>query len=190
MQKLIIDIVGLAGSGKSRLCSFLAETYGFELYRPSDALRKYAKLHGRELNGRQDYIDIHHELIENDPMAIIEPVIVSTATKICLDGMRAPLPFLELREKFGAHLIYLDCPDEIRLQRMQNDTSRDAHRQPPTMESLLADEAPDMQNPNRNLPNMVEMKQLAEYSIDASKPFDEVQAQTREFINQLLISET
>lgn len=187
-NKLIIDIVGLAGSGKSRLCAALSEQFGLEMYRPSDALRRYAAAHGIELRHRQDYIDIHHTIIADDPLVIIEPVMSSPSERIIMDGMRAPIPFLRLRESYGAVLIYLDCPDEIRLKRIQSDTSRDAHRQALTLEALRADEAPDMSNPDRNLPNMIEMKQLADHVIDASKPADEVLAQAQAIISRLLVS--
>lgn len=186
MSKRIIDVVGLAGSGKSKVCEYICQTYGFELYRPSDALREYARAHGRSLNGRQDYVDVHHELIANDPMAIIQPVFDSGADRICLDGMRAPLPFLELREHYGAVLIYLDCPADVRLRRIQADTSRSGHRVAASLNSLLADEAPDMQNPNRHLPNMTEMRELADHVVDASQPLGDVLRRIDEIVTKII----
>lgn len=186
MSKYILDIVGMAGSGKSKLCEFICQEYGFELYRPSDALREYARKHGRKLENRQDYIDIHHELIETNPMAIISPVLENAADRICLDGMRAPLPFLQLRERFGAKLIYLDCPAEVRLSRIQADATRSGHRTAVTLEALLTDEAPDLTNPNRHLPNMKEMHELADYIIDASKPQEAVMLEAKRIVDEIL----
>lgn len=186
MEKCVIDIIGFAGSGKSQLCEYIVKKYGFELYRPSDALRAYAREHDRELNNRQDYIDIHHEIIAHDPLAIIAPVFRSTAPRICLDGMRAPIPFLELKERFDAQLVYLDCPAEERLARIQSDTSRSGHRVAMSLAALQADEAPDLHNPNRNLPNMDEMRSLADFIIDASQPKDAVMRQADDILAKLL----
>lgn len=185
-QKLVIDVVGLAGSGKSRLCAELAEKFGFELYRASDTLRRYAIAHDIALQGREDYVAVHHMMIRDDPLAIIEPVLTSEEKRICLDGMRAPLPYLTLRERYGATLIYLDCPDDIRLRRLQSDTTRPPHRRPADLQALLLDEAPDMANSDRNLPNMIEMKHLANYIVDASKPADEVFKQAGDIVQSLL----
>lgn len=185
MHKIVIDVVGLGGSGKSKVCEYICDTYGFELYRPSDVLRAYASSHGIRLATRQDYIDIHHRLIEDDPIAIIRPVLESTAQRICLDGMRAPLPYLELRDRLGAKLIYLDCPAEERLRRIQHDPSRSGHRVDTDPAAMLANEAPDMANPNRHLPNMAEMRELADYVVDGSQPLEDVKTAVAQIIVSL-----
>ncbi len=174
MPKTVIDIIGFAGSGKSSVCEYLVAHYGFSLYRPSDALRAYAKQHGRILSGREDYIKCHEEMIANDPNAIIRPVFESNSQLICLDGMRAPAPFQKLRRELDAKLIYLHCDIEERFKRTQNDTARTGHRALPDLETFRSDEAPDYDNPNQQLPNMNAMITLADYTIDASQPYDQV----------------
>lgn len=186
MKKYIIDIVGLAGSGKSSLCDFISQEYGFELYRPSDVIREYAQRTGRKLEGRRDYVNCHQELINDDPLAMIKPVIENPAQRICLDGLRAPLPFLLLKEDYDAKLIYLDCPADVRLARIQSDYSRSGHRKVLSLEALLADEAPDHLNPNRHLPNMDEMRLLADYTIDATVSQDEIIRRTKDILDELL----
>jgi len=174
IKRVVVDIVGPPGSGKSKLCADLRQEYGFEIYRPSDVIRAYARAHNIALSGRQDYVTCHEALNAEDPDAIPRPALESTAQYLCVDGMRSPIPFLTLRQKIGAKLIYLECPPEIRLERIRADDERSGHRRIITLESLLADEAADDVNMSRNVANMVEMRQLADYVIDASKPYTQV----------------
>jgi cytidylate kinase len=168
-QKTIIDVVGLPGCGKSAICTYMCEKYGFILYRPSDVIREYAKQNNITLANRQDYIECHKALMEADPYAMIRPAMESDSERVCMDGMRAPIPFLKLRDEYSAKLIYMDCPIELRFERVVADTSRSGHRVQPTLEAFKADEMPDYANPNRHLPNDHEMKQLADYVLDASQ---------------------
>lgn len=181
-QKLIIDVVGLPGCGKSTLCNYLCDTYGFTLYRPSDVLREYAKQHNITLNSRQDYIDCHEIIIKNDPLAMIEPVVESDSALICMDGLRAPAPFLALRKEYGAKLIYMDCPLGVRFDRTIADITRKGHRSLPTIEAFEADELADYDNSDSHLPNVMEMKRLADYTLDASGPFDDEVEDVKRFL--------
>jgi cytidylate kinase len=184
MSRLIVDIVGLAGSGKSTVCTALDKDLDFSIHRTSDVLRQYAADHGIQLKGREDYFRIHQKLNQDNPLKIIEEIIDSPDQKICLDGFRAPAPFLELRQRFGAILIFLEVSDEERLRRIQADNDRSGHRLAESIEKLLADEAIDYSD-DPNLPNMSEMKHLADHVIDASKPLDEVVEEVKAILKPL-----
>lgn len=185
MKKIVINIVGEPGAGKSRICHDLQEKLGFEIYSPSSVLKEYAREHNITLTGRKDYVACHAALITKDKEAIIRPVLESESQYICLDGMRAPASFTELREQLNAKLINLDCPPAVRLARIQADTGRAGHRMVPSIESLLADEHPDEYNPNPYLPNMIEMRRIADYTIDASKSYDEVYSEIVRVITKI-----
>lgn len=176
-SKLIVVIIGYPGCGKSNVCELLADQ-GFYVHRASDVLRAYAAGRGMKLAGRQDYVDLHHDMNITNPYAIVEPVINSSRPKICIDGLRAPV----LLEKLQAEIehvitIALDCPIEERFRRVQaDDARRGTHRAPASLDDFRADELPDYSNPDRNLPNMVEMMERADYTIDASQSPHEVAA--------------
>lgn len=186
MSELVIDIVGFPGSGKSSVCNHLVRAYGFSLYRPSDSLRAYAKQHNRTLDGREDYVRVHEELIASDPNAIVQPIYDSNDRLVCLDGMRAPAPFRRLKRELDAKLIYLECPIEQRFARILSDTSRTGHRAQPSIEAFQKDESADYHNDNPHLPSMDEMIALADYTIDASQPFDTMLKRIDTIIEELL----
>lgn len=175
-MKLVVDIIGFPASGKSSICRHLAER-GFFVQRPSDVIREFAAKHNISLNGREDYITAHHELNKENPIAIIEPVLHSTENLICLDGMRSPyLLDRLLEEPFKTIIIALDCPIEIRYQRMRDDDERKGtHRAPATFEAFQADEQPDYYNDDPNVANMGTMMKRADFVVDASQDATAVQ---------------
>lgn len=174
MNQIIVNVVGHAGSGKSSVCDYLVKKYDFTLWRPSDVIREYARSHDIELNNRQDYIDIHKEIIQDDWLGMIRPALESTVPRLCMDGFRAPAPFEHLRKEKGAVTIYLDCPIEARFTHIQADATRKGHRVQPSLSEFEADEKPDYTNDDSNLPNMTEMKRLADYIVDANRPFEAI----------------
>ncbi len=169
-SKLVVNVIGYPGCGKSSLCALLADQ-GFYVHRPSDVLRAYAAEHGIQLNGRQDYVKVHHMLNEDNPLAIVIPVISSEQSRICIDGLRSPV-LLERLQTEVEHVvtIALACPIEERFRRIQaDDLRRGTHRAPSSLEAFQTDELPDYTNPDRNLPNMTEMMTKADYTIDADQ---------------------
>jgi len=170
MPDLVINIIGYPASGKSRVCEYMLQA-GFEVFRPSEVLRAFAKETGTTLTGRQDYVNLHRQLNERDPYAIIEPVLSSSQKQLCIDGLRCPV----LLDKLQADItqvvtIALDCPLEIRYQRVQQDDARKGtHRAPTSLEAFQNDEQPDYTNPDRNLPNMQEMMFRADFTINANQ---------------------
>jgi dephospho-CoA kinase len=186
MSKVIINLIGYAGAGKSTIGEYLISQYGFWLYRPSDTLRTYAADHGIELTGRKDYVEANRRMAEEDPEAIIRPIIESKEKRILIDGLRNPIPYINLRDNYGAKMVYLDCPIETRLARLQFDTTRSGHRSPTDLAALKADEAPDEFNENRNLSNLKEMRELADYVVDATGTFEAEYNRIKPVIEKIL----
>ena len=185
--RLVVNIIGYPGCGKSTVCQHLAER-GFVVRRPSDVLRAYASEHGIELHGRRDYIHVHHLLNQEDPIAIIRPIIASADPLVCLDGLRSPFLLDELQKQpFRTVTIALDCPIEERFARVQaDDARRGTHRAPATLAAFRADELPDHHNPDRNVANTREMMARAEYTVDAARLPERVLADVDAIIGQLL----
>jgi len=163
----VVNIVGYGGSGKSAVSELLKARHGFEIYRPSDLIRLYAKSSGLSLKSRQDYIDCHIAMVEKDELAMIRP-LENMFGSVCVDGLRAPKAMEFLRQKYSGFCVFLECPDEVRFDRVFGDSSRDTHRKPPTFEEFIADESPDRSNSDHNLPSLEDMKQSAEYVLDVS----------------------
>ncbi len=188
-SRLVVNIIGYPGCGKSTVCRHLADTYGFWPYRTSDGLRAYAADHGIELEGRQDYIDCHQALNQEDPAALIRPIFASSEPLICVDGLRAPflLDRLLERPELRVVTIALDCPIEKRYERAQSDDARQGtHRDRRSLADFRADELPDYSNPDPNLPNMTKMMSHANYTVDASGDPHKVERAVDSIITKLL----
>jgi cytidylate kinase len=168
-DKLVINIVGYPGCGKSSVCSLLAEA-GFYIHRPSDVIRAYAAATNHPLTGRQDYVDAHRQMNQTDPYAIVNPVIASEQKLVCIDGLRCPVLLDKLQAELSNVItVSLECPIEERFRRVQaDDVRKGTHRAPADLEAFRADELPDYQNPDRNLPNMQEMTARADFAVDAA----------------------
>jgi cytidylate kinase len=187
MAQLIVNIVGYPGAGKTIACEHLQTKYGFEVYKTSDVLRRYAAEHDIVLQGRKDYITCHKALIADDPDAIIRPVLENMAERICLDGMRAPAPWQRLRQQRNAKLIYLECSIEQRFANAIGDASRiAADRIPTTLEAFRADELPDYHNDNPELPSMDDLVKLADYTIEAHGSAEQLLAKLDRVVEPLL----
>lgn len=171
MSKIIVNIVGLSGSGKTHISEYLETNFGFFIYKTSEVLKDYAQKNGIKLNGRSDYVKCHELLNRDDPLAIIRPILKSRHQRICLDGMRAPAPFLYLRKQLGAVLIFLDVPTEARFKRINTDRKRSGHRIVKTVKELNKDESIDYSN-DPYLPNVNRMREIADYKINADQPLD------------------
>lgn len=172
----IVNIVGLPACGKSSICAELGKK-GFEIHRPSDAIRRYAALHDRVLHGRQDYQTCHAEMIDIDPEAMIRSVLESDARYICLDGLRAPAAMRRLKQQYGqdeAISTALECPLEERFARSQADDTRHGHRRQEALEQFRLDELPDYHNDNPNMVSMDDMFREADYTVDAARALPEV----------------
>ena len=107
-HKLILNIVGSPGSGKTTVCAHLEEKYRFVTVRPSDSIRLYAQEHGIPLVRRLDYVMCGQRMKQEDPHIFVKAVLANPAERICVDGLRMPFDMDELRKQ-GAVMLALEC---------------------------------------------------------------------------------
>lgn len=170
-ERVLLNVIGHAGAGKSTMCHYLVETHGFSTYRPSDLLRMRAPIYGIELSSREDYVRCNQLLTAQDPYAIIRPVLESTDSRICIDGLRSPLNMSRLRER-GAYIMALVGDPEVRYQHIR-ESERVGHRKPPTFEDFLADELSEYSTDPR-LPNTQAIIDMADYVIEVDQSLDTI----------------
>lgn len=146
---IAVNIIGQAGSGKSSVAKYLHERYDFEVHRPSDVLRDYAKRNHLPLSSRSDYAAYHKILIGEDPESIIRPVLESTAERVCLDGLRVIGHAQALKHQIGMRTLALSCPPEICFAHIKSAPEWRKYRDESKIETIddyLADIAADSNN--------------------------------------------
>ena len=188
-EKTRINLIGQAGSGKSTISQHLAEHFGFEIFRPSDVIREYAQARDIALKRRQDYVDVHQAMMDEDPDMIVRPVLQSPAARLCIDGLRVPHHAEILQRQVGMVTLALACPVETRFDRVYNASEWRRYReesQVKTLEEFTADEAADNDNTDPLLPNVVTIMRMAGTTIDASQPLEVVLRQTELFLGSTI----
>ena len=181
---VLLNVIGYAGSGKSQACEYLADTHGFEVYRPSDTIRTIAPLLGIELKGRSDYARCNLTMVEQQPNFMIQPALDSEATRLCVDGLRSPVNVESLRA-LGMKTLALTADVYVRYARVRDAIDREGHRKPPTMDAFIADESTDNDTDPR-MPNTQAIINSAEYEIDASQPLAVVYRRVDEVLAEIL----
>ena len=146
---IAVNVIGQAGSGKSSVAKYLHDRYDFEVHRPSDVLRDYAKRNQLPLRSRADYAAYHRIITDDDPKAIIRPVLESSAERICLDGLRVIALAQTLKHQIGMRTVALACPPEICFAHIKSAPDWRQYRDELKIETLddyLADIAADSGN--------------------------------------------
>ncbi|HMS49916.1 MAG TPA: AAA family ATPase [Candidatus Saccharibacteria bacterium] len=164
-DKLILQVVGNPGAGKSEVCKHLADTYGFETILVSDLIRSYAARRRLPLHDRNDYKIAHthmrHELGDD---FVPETILATDSKRIAVDGIRVPRHVQTLRQH-GSLTIALWCPVQIRYLRTLD---RDQGLDKTDFEAFQADERAEYQNDDPFVQSTLEVMQGADYHIDAA----------------------
>lgn len=186
-QRIIINIVGSPGAGKSTLCAHLEEKYHFVTVRPSDAIRIYARDHQIQLARRLDYVMCGQRMKQEDHYVFINTILNNPSQRICIDGLRMPFDMTELR-KHGAKMIALECSPIERYERaVMRNTDKNASRLV-SFDEFIADEAIDKGHDNPQMPNIEQMILDADYRIDTTKlALSELIAKVDTIIEKILI---
>ena len=189
-----VNIIGEVGSGKSSVSQEL-ERDGFEVIRPGDIIRDYARGAGVELGGRKDSVALHREMLEDDPDIIVRPILASPARLLAISGLRVYAHGRRLAQEVGLHTIALgqgaltdDEWEEMRYLRVLQSQPERGYRDLPHLvsrETFRADEDGDRGHTSDldpNTPRMMAMAQERGATIDASQPLERVVADVRAYI--------
>ncbi|HEY8999448.1 MAG TPA: AAA family ATPase [Candidatus Saccharimonadales bacterium] len=174
MSKVIITLVGAAGSGKSSAARHLCEKYGFEMFTFSTAIREYAEAHNLPLKNRTDFAAAHKAIVAEQGVEYLpNRALDSRAEHLIIDGLRSRR-YRTVLQAAGAKTIGFDCPAEIRFARTQG--IADAAKYPGDFNAFVQNEHDEEQvriGPGLRLETSV-LVETADFRLNASRPQDEV----------------
>lgn len=187
MKRVVIALVGAAGSGKTSAARHLCERYGFEMFTFSTAIREYAEVHGLPLRSRSDFAAAHKAIVAEQGIEYLpERALDSAAPRLIIDGLRSRRYRSALRTA-GAVTIGFDCPAEVRFARVKN--SGDAAKYPADLDDFIQNEHDEEQvqiGPGLRLETSILVK-TADFRIDASRPQAEVFKELDALVEKLLV---
>lgn len=190
IEKVIIQLVGEAGAGKTEAAKHLAETQDFLPVRVSELIEEYALTRHLVLDkssSREDYLAMHREMKkEHGNSVIVRTIFEKPSSRIVVDGIRIPNDMNRLKNigtNVVSQVIALDCPFDIRLQRLR---ARNQSATSPTVEELQADDALDAYDPNPEFPNIRAILEAADHHIDASCSLTEVHQGVDRIVTELI----
>lgn len=189
MDTLRINLIGKPGSGKSTLADYLSSEYGFDVFRPSDVIRNYAKARQIMLAHRGDYVNAHHLMLQENPNAMTDPIINHASSRLCIDGLRVPSHAARVQQAVGLITIGLECPDEVRFSRVLSAQEIRAHRDASKIidfDEFLADEAPDNQTEDPSKPSVPLVMAMAKFVICNVGDISGVQASLSNYLRNRL----
>lgn len=120
-ERLIFGISGRIGSGKTTAAQYLVRAHGFKYLRYSQVLAEWqaanptdkARLQevGWEVMGSGMQKDLNSRLIAR----------IDNVSSYAIDGLRHPTDFESLEKQFPRdfHLLFINCPDALRWQRLR-----------------------------------------------------------------------
>jgi dephospho-CoA kinase len=168
-ERVIVQIVGEAGAGKSDVCAHLAREYDFSVILVSDIIRSFARSRNITLGPRSDYLKAHTQMKEEQGMDIVARTILETPiSRLCIDGIRVlnDVGRLQTATDVESKIIALHCPTEIRFERsLQRGSSLDGL----TFEEFLQDDLQDAYNSDPERQNTLAVMSAADYHVDASQ---------------------
>ncbi len=186
MSREIVQLVGLPGSGKTELSKYISDTYGFTPILVSDFIRNWAHICGVELSKRKDYMDTHAQMLSDlGKFAVTEAILDSPSDRICVDGLRVPA-HSEFLHTYGP-IIALDCPIDIRYQRMK---LRKGPLDKVSLDEVLRDEELESHNNDPFSQNTQAVMELADFHIDSSQPLPWVTNAVDKFMVPLIADQS
>ena len=182
-DKYILQLTGMAGTGKSSVAKKLSEEYDFKVVTVSAMLGVYARSSGMPHNTRDDLRAAHAHWVENDPLAIPRMICELPNDRICVDGIRVPAHAVALcrasdigYENVESDIFWLDGPSaKERYERCLR--RNDPKSNPPTFAEFEQSEAPDVLSSDPYSPSLLGMFCLANYTIpnsDFSTSYSEI----------------
>lgn len=164
-ERVLLTVVGEAGSGKSEACRYLSQQWGFWVVYPGQIIRDLA---GRPIT-RQEAPSMLLELRERfGADFLLRPVAESGYDRICIDGNRAPYEHDALIA-MGAVKVLLYCQGAERFQR--ENFKRVARGEPSLtdLDEFRATQSNDYGNNDPFLPSVDKVIAEPDFSIDTTK---------------------
>lgn len=180
----IIILLGKKASGKGTVSQILNEEYGFPNMPTSDWLRAIAAARGypepfnpiilRELGDalRQEF---GGEVLV---WLTLQEYVLKDQRNVVFDGLRSEVEMEKLKGQPNVHFIWVDAPDEKRLERA---LSRARPGDPRTIEELLVVDA-------KSFPEAKRLKELCPYRLDNPEDsIDLLREKTESLMTEFLI---
>jgi dephospho-CoA kinase len=117
--RLVIGITGRIGAGKTSAGEYLKSKHGFQYLRYSQVLADWRATNARSQASLQD---IGWEVMSTGVQDELNRRLIAQIAPdadAAVDGLRHPVDLESLKHAFGPsfHLLYLDCPQQVRWHR-------------------------------------------------------------------------
>ena len=183
-EKFVVQLTGQPDSGKTEVANHLHVMHGFEVVRPSDFIRRYARQHGVVLGERKDFAQVHKEMLRELGRRSLSRMLLATPSeRVCVDGMRVPGHAENIRSAAPGILLGLDCRLEDRFERSK---SRQSPLDKPNIEEFLADEQAEYRSLDPYEISTLTVMEMADYRLRTDKSLQQVCADVDEIVVPLL----
>ena len=122
----VIGLLGLIGSGKDVVATYLAEKYGYEIISMGDIVREIATRMGRTHN-RDDLQLTQKEMVEKHGWEyfaekVVVKIVVKRWQKVVVNGIRRPNDVIVPKRHFGKEMtvVLVDVSARKRYDRLKN----------------------------------------------------------------------
>lgn len=186
-ERVVVQVTGEANAGKTELCSYFEEQYGFSVVLISDIIRSFADEQGITLSAREDYLATHKQMkTEQGNDVIARTVLEDPSDKLCVDGIRVINDAVRLRNTQAAAsiIIALHCPPDIRHERS---LARGSTIDRSSFEKFLEDDKHDAFSTDLEGPNTFAVMSAADHHIDSSMSREQVQQAADEILLPILV---
>jgi dephospho-CoA kinase len=119
---IVLGITGRIGAGKTSAGTYLSRAHGFEYVRYSQVLSDWM---AQDPNSKARLQAVGWEVMAGGMQVELNRMLIARIGPngdCTIDGLRHPLDYESLKDKFASSffLIYIDCPLELRWQRLRN----------------------------------------------------------------------
>ncbi|SRR6266542_2160947 len=189
IERQVINLVGLKGSGKSQAATYLRDNYGFAVFRPLDIVNT----HYQSLSDSPESQNYHQRrLLETHPAALTRPILQSTG-RVCIDSLLVPRQAAILQDMLGDDYatFAFECHSELRAKHLREAKYPSDYERGISTGQLRIDEAYAYAGEGPFDCNVQEVMDMCEQRgalINANKPLLSVRLQLKHSLGQLGIT--